>query len=293
MDEITVKELFESYLKKLELKKVEAPLFVEKGSGIQDNLNGVEKTVEFTAGGKTYEVVNSLAKWKRSYLSSNDVEGIYTDMRAIRPDEEVTAIHSNFVDQWDWERKIEDRSLNTLKSTVKEIYNCMYLTAKEVGYPLTENIKFIHSEDLLGMYPNYSRIERENAICKEHGSVFLIGIGGDLASGEPHDGRAPDYDDWSTPTSPKHKGLNGDIIVWNDVLRSSFELSSMGIRVDINTLNNQLKIRSCTDRLELPWHTALFDGEMVQTIGGGIGQSRLCMLLLRKNNIFEVQAQVF
>ncbi len=305
-----LKRTFEEYLSDtLNISRVSSPLFVAKNSGIQDNLNGTEKAVGFSVkdiDGKSYEIVHSLAKWKRMALARYGVEkgmGIYTDMNALRPDEESlqTGIHSIYVDQWDWEKTIDtaDRDLEFLKETVKGIYKTIRKTDAKIcetfGFIpfLPEEITFIHTEDLLEMYPGLSSKERENRVCKEYGAVFLIGIGGEIQNGEPHDGRAPDYDDWSTPTIEGKKGLNGDILVWNPILGRGFELSSMGIRVDREMLKKQLSLRNCPERAELPWHKMLLNGEFPESIGGGIGQSRLSMLLLRKKHIGEVQVSVW
>ncbi len=292
----------------LKLYKVSAPMLVRRGTGINDDLNGTERPVHFPApslGGATVEVVHSLAKWKRVKVSQLQLlpgEGIYTDMRAIRADEELSPIHSLYVDQWDWEKCIrpEERSLDTLKETVKSIYAAIKVTEEKLSIALPdlqpvlpEEIVFIHSEDLQSQYPELSPKEREDQIARTFGAVFIIGIGGALGEGEPHDGRAPDYDDWSTPTEGAYKGLNGDILVWNPVLRRAFELSSMGIRVDAAALERQLAIAACKERTQLPFHAALLAGKFSQTMGGGIGQSRLCMFLLRKGHIGEVQASLW
>ncbi|GAB2765938.1 aspartate--ammonia ligase [Salinimicrobium soli] len=303
------KMCFEKQLtKELALTKISAPAIVLKGTGINDDLNGVERPVSFPIKSmqeRPAEVVQSLAKWKRLRLKEYDLpegQGIFTDMKALRPDEELGRLHSIFVDQWDWEKVIskEDRSLEFLKEKVKAIYTALKRTESRLSleYPdlkavLPEKITFIHSEELLARYPHLSPKEREDMAAKEFGAIFLIGIGGELAHGEFHDGRAPDYDDWSTPTSAETKGLNGDIIVWNPVLEQAFEISSMGIRVDPETLRKQLKIRAAGDRSELFYHRQLLDGELPQTIGGGIGQSRLCMFLLQKQHIGEVQASIW
>ncbi len=302
-----VKERFEKYLsKKLNLQKVMAPLFVEKNSGIQDNLNGIERPVSFKVrafDNIEYEIVQSLAKWKRFALKKYKIpvgKGIFTEMKALRPDEAnfETGIHSIYVDQWDWEKRIEhkDRNLRTLKATVKSIYRAIKEVERDLYEKfnikpiLPEEITFIHSEDAFFLFSNLSPKEREDKLSEMYGAIFLIGIGGKLPDGSIHDGRAPDYDDWSTPTPEGKKGLNGDIIFWNPVLKRGFEISSMGIRVDKDTLIKQLKIRKATERLELPWHRMLLNGELPESIGGGIGQSRLSMFLLRKKHIGEVQA---
>ncbi|MDL2305317.1 aspartate--ammonia ligase [Bacteroides sp. OttesenSCG-928-D19] len=292
----------------LNLRRVTAPLFVLSGTGINDNLNGVERPVSFeipAIGGKRAEIVHSLAKWKRMKLGAYGIEpgkGLYTDMNAIRADEELDSIHSLYVDQWDWERTItaEDRNLNFLKSIVKKIYQTLVNTEAYISdvYPqikptLAKDIVFIHSEELQAKYPDLSPRERETVVAKEYGAVFVIGIGGELPDGRIHDGRSPDYDDWSTPTVDGYKGMNGDIIVWNPVLESAFEISSMGIRVDKTALLLQLRIRGCEDRKELLFHKSLLEDKIPLSIGGGIGQSRLCMFLLRCAHIGEVQASIW
>jgi len=304
-----IKSKFQDELSKaLSLRRVTAPLFVLSGTGINDNLNGVERPVSFeipSIGGARAEIVHSLAKWKRMKLGAYGIEpgkGLYTDMNAIRADEELDNIHSLYVDQWDWERSIttSDRTLDFLKAIVGKIYQCMLNTEKAVCemYPqikpsLSEGITFVHTEDLLVKHPDLSPKEREMAAVKEYGSVFLIGIGGELADGTIHDGRSPDYDDWSTPTKTGYKGLNGDILVWNPVLESAYEISSMGIRVDKTALQAQLKIRGCEERMKLLFHQSLMDDKLPLSIGGGIGQSRLCMFLLRCAHIGEVQSSIW
>ncbi|MFP4364024.1 MAG: aspartate--ammonia ligase [Spirochaetia bacterium] len=305
-----IKRTFQDTLaEKLSLHRVSAPLFVDVASGIQDNLNGIERPVSFEVlqvPSREYQIVQSLAKWKRLALSMYDIapgEGIYTDMNALRPDEDNlhTAIHSIYVDQWDWEKVMKDshRDLDFLKNTVKTIYSVLRETEQGVVKKfntkpfLPEEITFIHTEELMQMYPDLDRKEREDRICKEKKAVFLIGIGGELSNGEIHDGRAPDYDDWTTPNSDGYRGLNGDILVWNPILNRSFELSSMGIRVDPKALMRQLEIRGCVSRKELPWHKRLLNNELPQSVGGGIGQSRICMLLLQKRHIGEVQVSTW
>ena len=282
----------------LNLSRASAPLFVKRGSGLNDDLSGVERPVSFDVleSGDVVEVVHSLAKWKRMALGKYGFSmhtGLYTDMNAIRRDEKCDSIHSLYVDQWDWEKVIsrEDRTVEYLKDTVERIYSAILNTADgiERKYPVLDNylprsIKFITSQELLDIYPELSPKERENAITRKYGAVFLMCIGDRLSNGEKHDGRAPDYDDWS---------LNGDILVYNRVTDASFELSSMGIRVDRETLVKQLTAENKLDRLELPFHKALMDGELPLTIGGGIGQSRLCMLLLQKAHIGEVHTSVW
>jgi aspartate--ammonia ligase len=251
------------------------------------------------------EIVHSLAKWKRMALGELGVKpglGIYTDMNAIRPDEELTNIHSLYVDQWDWERVItnEQRNLDFLKYMVDKIYSSIVRTEFNIceSYPglrpeLPEEITFIHSEELAERYPDLSPFERETKEAKKHGAIFVIGIGGEMPNGEIHDGRAPDYDDWTTETQNEFRGLNGDIIVWNNVLNRAFEISSMGIRVDKETLIKQLEIRGLEERKELMWHKMLLNDEMPLSIGGGIGQSRLCMYFLRKAHIGEIQSSIW
>lgn len=292
----------------LNLTKVSSPVVVLKGTGVNDNLNGVERPVSFPIkdmNEQQAEVVHSLAKWKRLRLKEYDIpegEGIITDMRALRPDEEMSAIHSIYVDQFDWEKHIskDERSLDKLREVVNEIYTALKRTAKrlynqfnEFKQFLPQHIKFIHTEELLEKYPDLTPKERENIVAKEFGAVFIIGIGGALANGKKHDGRAPDYDDWSTPTEDGLKGLNGDIVVWNPILNSAFEISSMGIRVDETSLQRQLEIEACLDRKDLYFHKQLLKGELPQSIGGGIGQSRLVMLLLQKKHIGEVQVSIW
>jgi aspartate--ammonia ligase len=304
-----IKDFFElSLASELKLRRVTAPLFVLKGTGINDNLNGVERPVGFPIkdmNEATAEVVQSLAKWKRMALADYGIEmgyGIYTDMNAIRPDEELDNLHSLYVDQWDWERVVskEERNIDFLKSIVRGIYSSIKRTEHVVyeNFPaikpsLPEEIKFIHTEELLMQYPNLTPKERENKAAEIHGAIFVIGIGGKLANGEKHDGRAPDYDDWSTPTIHGYRGLNGDIVVWNPVLKQAFELSSMGIRVDKDSLQNQLKETNSEDRRSLYFHQRLLNNELPLSIGGGIGQSRLCMFFLRKAHIGEIQASIW
>ncbi len=292
-----IKDFFQSKLaERLNLIRASAPLFVRVESGLNDNLNGIEQPVGFLHEGSQLEIVQSLAKWKRMALARYGIgvgQGIYTDMNAIRKDEELDNLHSMYVDQWDWEKVISKdmRTELTLKSVVNQIYSAFKDTADYVSglYPqlkfdLPHDIFFITTQELVDMYPEMTAKQREDAITKEKGAVFLIGIGHALASGEPHDGRAPDYDDWN---------LNGDILFWNPTLQRAFELSSMGIRVDENSLLEQLKIRSAEDRLALDYHKALLAGELPYTIGGGIGQSRICMYYLQKAHIGEVQASVW
>jgi aspartate--ammonia ligase len=293
---------------KLALTKVSAPAVVLTGTGINDDLNGIERAVRFPIKDweeRRAEVVHSLAKWKRLRLKEYSIplgKGIITDMRALRPDEELSPIHSIYVDQFDWEKHISktDRTIEVLKETVQKIYQTLKLTEAKVqeAYPdlvpfLPEQITFIHSEALLAKYPKLSSKERENVAAREYGAFFLIGIGGALVDGKKHDGRAPDYDDWSTETGAGQKGLNGDIVVWNPVLEQSFELSSMGIRVDEIALLRQLELEKSLDRRALYFHKLLLEGKLPQSIGGGIGQSRLAMLLLQKRHIGEVQVSIW
>jgi aspartate--ammonia ligase len=292
----------------LGLIEVQAPILSRLGDGTQDNLSGSEKAVQVKVKSlpdSTFEVVHSLAKWKRKTLGEHDFsagEGVYTHMKALRPDEDrLTPIHSVYVDQWDWERVMGDgeRSPAYLQDTVKRIYASIKETeaavSREFGLApfLPEQIHFVHSETLLQRYPELDAKGRERAIAKELGAVFLIGIGGKLSHGKSHDVRAPDYDDWTTPGIEGLKGLNGDIVVWNPVLQDAFELSSMGIRVDAAALQHQLTLTDDLDRLKLEWHQSLLRGEMPQTIGGGIGQSRLVMLLLQLSHIGQVQCGVW
>jgi len=304
-----IKEHFSSLLaQNLNLIEVCAPLLVKCGDGTQDNLNGIEKPVTVAIKeipGDTFEVVHSLAKWKRSILGEHRFainSGIYTHMLALRPDEEkLDALHSVCVDQWDWEMVIapKERNLDMLKAVVQKVYQCIKIThdeaAKRFTIPqfLPSTITFIHAEDLVSAFPDKTPKEREQAICQKHLAVFLLGIGGKLPDGKPHDGRAPDYDDWTTPTSEKHCGLNGDILVWHPKLQCVCELSSMGIRVNQETLLKQIKIRNCEERLDCEWHQKLLRGELPQTIGGGIGRSRLTMLLLQQEHIAYVQESVW
>jgi aspartate--ammonia ligase len=292
----------------LKLRRVTAPLFVMRGTGLNDDLNGVERAVTFPIkdmGDAQAEIVHSLAKWKRMALAEYDIRegyGLYTDMNAIRADEEMDNTHSIYVDQWDWELHISEkqRSLKFLKEVVCKIYTAfqqaefmMYEAYPELEPILPKDIVFMHAEELLQMYPDLSAKERENKIAEKHGAVFLIGIGGKLSDGEKHDGRAPDYDDWSTPNEDGFFGLNGDILLWNPILESSFEISSMGIRVDKKALLHQLKLENKEDRKELFFHKKLLNDEIPLSLGGGIGQSRLCMFLLKKAHVGEVQASIW
>ena len=305
-----IKEFFQQNLSsELRLRRVTAPLFVLKGMGINDDLNGVERAVSFPIkdlGDKQAEVVHSLAKWKRMTLADYNIGpgyGIYTDMNAIRADEELGNLHSLYVDQWDWERTItqEQRNIDFLKSIVTRIYSAMRRTEYMICemYPqiksfLAHDIQFIHSEELLQMYPDKTPKERENLITQKYGAVFIIGIGCKLSNGEPHDLRAPDYDDYTTiDPSTGLPGLNGDLLVWNEVLGRAIELSSMGIRVDKEALLRQLALSGKEDRKELYFHKRLLNGSLPLSIGGGIGQSRLCMLYLKKAHIGEIQASIW
>ncbi len=284
--------------KKLNLKRVTAPLFVRSESGLNDDLNGVERPVAFDvkATGTNVQVVHSLAKWKRLALSEYNFpvgDGLYTDMNAIRRDEDLDNFHSIYVDQWDWEKVItrQDRTREYLEKTVQDIVNAICDTADmiKIEFPsitvkLNRNVKFITTQELEDLYPDLTPKQRENAITKEYGTVFLMCIGDTLKSGNRHDGRAPDYDDWT---------LNGDILFWNEVMDSALEISSMGIRVDELAMAEQLKKANCEHRKEMPFHKMLLNGELPLTIGGGIGQSRLCMLILQKAHIGQVQVSVW
>ena len=304
-----IKDFFQDNLATgLKLRRVTGPLFVRRGLGLNDDLSGTERPVTFPIKDlqdATAEVVHSLAKWKRLTLAEQNVEpgyGIYTDMNAIRADEELGNLHSLYVDQWDWERVIlpHERTVDFLKRTVLCIYTALLRTEflvcerfPQLKPSLPEEVVFIHAEELRKRYPTLSPKERENAITKECGAVFIIGIGGKLADGEPHDMRAPDYDDYSTPGENGLLGLNGDLLVWNDVLERAMELSSMGIRVDREALLRQLKESGQENRLKLYFHDMLVNGKLPLSIGGGIGQSRLCMLYLRKAHIGEIQASIW
>lgn len=294
-----LKKTFEANLgNSLNLKRVSAPLFVDPFSGLNDNLNGSERPVTFDIPSISQhgEIVHSLAKWKRMALHQYGFQqetGLYTDMNAIRRDEELDNLHSIYVDQWDWEKIIipEHRTLDYLKQTVQQIVDaiCDTLEVLRLEYPvlptkLTRNVTFITTEELLLRYPNLTSKQRENEITKQYGTVFLMQIGDVLSNGEKHDGRAPDYDDW---------GLNGDILFWNDMLECAFEISSMGIRVDATSLDEQLSKANCDDRRTLPFHKMLLDNTLPLTMGGGIGQSRLSMLLLSKVHIGEVQVSLW
>ncbi|MCM1138824.1 MAG: aspartate--ammonia ligase [Duncaniella sp.] len=304
-----VKDAFQTTLaKELKLRRVTAPLFLLTGTGLNDDLNGVEHAVSFNIDamdGRKAEVVHSLAKWKRYKLGAYDIApgyGLYTDMNAIRTFEDLDNLHSLYVDQWDWEKTINesDRNLTYLKETVRTIYRTLreveqivYEKFPHITPELPEDIVFIHAEELVKKYPALYPKEREAQAAKEYGAIFIIGIGGKLSDGEPHDGRAPDYDDWISPNEEGYNGLNGDLIVWNPVLEIPFELSSMGIRVSPESLRLQLEERGCPEKANLNFHKMLLNGELPYSIGGGIGQSRLCMFLLRKAHIGEVQASIW
>lgn len=304
-----VKDTFSAHLRQtLNLIPISSPLIVLDGTGINDDLNGIERPVSFPIKSLNEEravVVHSLAKWKRVRLKELELEpeeGLITDMRALRPDEDYSPIHSIYVDQWDWEKTIhpKDRNLSYLKETVKKIYKALLQTEKAVEqqYPerkaiLPDQIYFISAEELLEKYPDNTPKERENAITKAYGAVFIYGIGGELSNGFAHDGRAADYDDWSTENDEGYKGLNGDILVWNPILNSAFELSSMGIRVDKTALIRQLEIRHCTERSQLSFHQMLLGDQLPESIGGGIGQSRVCMFMLKLSHIGEVQVSIW
>ena len=305
----SVKDMFQNNLSaQLALLRVTAPMIVLSNTGLNDELNGVERPVGFPIkdmGEQKAEVVHSLAKWKRLKLAQLGVEsgrGIYTDMNSLRPDEHLDNLHSIYVDQWDWEKVIrkEDRNLDFLKNTVRRIYEAIKVTENKifVEYPqiepqLSDEIHFIHSEELLQMYPDLSAKQREDEIVRKWGAVFIIGIGAPLSNGQAHDSRAADYDDWSTINSDGYCGLNGDLLLWNSVLEEAFEISSMGIRVDESALKLQLALRGEEYKESLMFHSKLLAGELPYTIGGGIGQSRLCMFLLRKAHIGEVQSSIW
>lgn len=304
-----VKDMFQENLSaQLALLRVTAPMTVLSGMGLNDDLSGVEKPVSFAvkgAGGAEAEIVHSLAKWKRMKLAQMGIpagRGIYTDMNALRPEEELDNIHSIYVDQWDWEKVIlpAHRNLDFLKKTVRRIYeavkvteNKLYVEFPQIEPMLPEDLFFIHSEELRAMYPELSPKERENEIVRQHKAVFIIGIGGLLSDGTVHDARAADYDDWSSENEDGYMGLNGDLLLWNPVLEMAFEISSMGIRVDSETLSRQLALRGEESKSGLLYHRMLLEGELPLTIGGGIGQSRLCMFLLRKAHIGEIQSSIW
>ncbi|HCT30986.1 MAG TPA: aspartate--ammonia ligase [Bacteroidales bacterium] len=303
-----IKDFFSKNLAaSLRLRRVTAPVIVQAGLGINDDLNGIEKPVSFSAkslDGQKIEIVQSLAKWKRLTLHTLKIEagmGIYTDMNALRPDEHTDSTHSIYVDQWDWEKRLfpEQRNADFLRDTVRKIYQEIkkteFMISEEfhIETVLPEEITFFHSEDLATLYPTLTIKQREKEVCKKYGAVFIEGIGYPLLDGKPHDGRAPDYDDWSTLREDGKRGLNGDILVWNPVLKDAFELSSMGIRVNPKSMIAQLDIRDCASRKELWFHQQLINEIFPDSIGGGIGQSRLCMFLLRKAHIGEVQSSVW
>ncbi|NVY96429.1 aspartate--ammonia ligase [Lactobacillus sp. DCY120] len=295
-----IRETFQTEIgQKLNLERLSAPMFVDRATGLNDNLNGIERPVSFTMPelpGATLEIVHSLAKWKRYALQKYDFqvhEGLYTNMNAIRKDEELDNLHSVYVDQWDWEKVItkEERTLTTLKQTVKQIFAVIKHLEHEVWYRypnaiyrLPEEIHFVTTQELADQYPELTAKQREDRICQEYGAVFVMQIGGKLTTGERHDGRAPDYDDWQ---------LNGDILFWYEPLQRALEISSMGIRVDEDALVRQLADLDAQERLQLPFHQMILHQQLPYTIGGGIGQSRLCMLLLGKAHIGEVQASVW
>jgi len=301
--EVAIKELKDRFERELaanlRLTRVSAPLFVLPETGLNDNLNGVERPVTFGIGeqaDRPCQVVQSLAKWKRAALSDYGFipgEGLYTDMNAIRRDEETDNLHSLYVDQWDWERVITaaDRTTDFLKNIVRSIYQAFTATEAYIcglypclTYKLPEEIAFITTQELLDIYPDLSPKGRENAFLRDHRAACILGIGGPLRNGAPHDGRAPDYDDWA---------LNCDILFYHDTLQCAFEVSSMGIRVDAASLSSQLRASGCEERASLPYHKALLEGKLPLTVGGGIGQSRLCMFYLEKMHIGEVQASVW
>jgi aspartate--ammonia ligase len=304
-----LKDFFELNLAtELNLSRVTAPLFVRSGTGINDDLNGVERPVSFCVpdmANARAEIVQSLAKWKRLMLGELGFGpgfGLYTDMNALRPDERLDNTHSIYVDQWDWERVITagERNLGFLKWVVRKLYSILKRTEQFIHerYPaikplLPEEIVFVHSQELQEMYPKLAPRQREFEFLRKHRAAFVIGIGGTLADGTIHDGRAPDYDDWSTPTGDGRVGLNGDIFIWNPVLERDFEISSMGIRVDRPALLRQLKIRGCEERKKLYFHRRLLAGRMPLSVGGGLGQSRLCMYYLRKAHVGEIQASLW
>lgn len=304
-----IKDFFQQNLSTgLQLRRVTAPLFVLQGMGINDDLSGIERAVTFPIkdlGDAKAEVVHSLAKWKRLTLAEYEIPagyGIYTDMNAIRADESLGNLHSLYVDQWDWERTItdDDRNVTFLKRIVRKIYSAMLRTEYLIWetYPqlepfLAREVHFIHSEELLREYPGLSAKQREDEVTRKYGAVFIMGIGAELSDGQPHDLRAPDYDDWSTPNEDGFIGLNGDLLVWNPILNRSMELSSMGIRVDRESMLRQLELCDRMERRELYFHKKLLAGELPLCIGGGIGQSRLCMLFLQKAHIGEIQASIW
>lgn len=304
-----IKDFFQQHLAtELNLYRVTAPLFVRKGTGVNDDLNGVEKPVSFAvpnAQAMEVEVVQSLAKWKRMALADYQIPygyGLYTDMNAIRPFENLDNLHSLYVDQWDWEKVVNvgERNLDFLRAVVTRIYTVLqrlefFIYENHPAFKpiLPKEITFIHAEDALRRYPNLTAKEREDVLAQEYGAVFIIGIGHPLSDGKPHDGRAPDYDDWSTETAKGYMGLNGDMILWNPILERGFEISSMGIRVDKAALLRQLAMTDNSERQKLYFHQRLLNDELPLTIGGGIGQSRICMQFLRKAHIGEIQASIW
>ncbi len=306
---VLIKNFFQLSLStELNLTRITAPLFVKSGEGINDDLNGTERAVKFPVmdmGDCQMEIVHSLAKWKRMKVTEMGMKpgfGIYTDMNAIRADEELDNLHSLYVDQWDWcmAMKESDRHITFLKSVVEKVYRCLKQTEfyvydlyNHIEPVLPENITFLFADDLQRLYPNLTPKERETEVCKKYGAVFIIGIGGKLPDGSIHDGRAPDYDDWISETGDGHRGLNGDLLVWNPVLNQAMELSSMGIRVSPETLRAQLAERGAQDRENLKFHKMLLNGQLTQTVGGGIGQSRLCMYFLRCAHIGETQVSAW
>ncbi len=310
--ELAIKKIKDFFLNslstELRLRRVTAPLFVLRGLGLNDDLNGIERPVSFPIKDmdeSIAEVVHSLAKWKRVTLAEYEIQpgyGIITDMNAIRADEELDNIHSLYVDQWDWERTmtVDQRNLAFLRRIVKKIYSAILRTEFYIceTYPqlkafLPEDVHFVHSEELVRMYPDRSPKEREDLICQEFGAVFIIGIGGKLSDGREHDLRAPDYDDWSSPNEDGFNGLNGDLLIWYPILGRSIELSSMGIRVDKVALERQLELQGKTERRNLYFHRRLLSDTLPLSIGGGLGQSRLCMVLLHKAHIGETQSSIW
>ncbi len=312
MTEQAIKLLKDCFQKRfaetLNLRRVTAPLFVLSNTGINDDLSGVEKPVSFEIpcmNGQKAEIVHSLAKWKRMKLGEYSIHagwGLYTDMNAIRTGEDLDNTHSLYVDQWDWERTInpEDRTVAFLKKIVNDIFSVLketelliYKTYHHITPCLPENITFIHSQELLDMYPDLSPKERENKITKKHKAVFIIGIGNVLSNGEKHDGRAPDYDDWTTPNEEGFYGLNGDMMLWNPILEAAVEISSMGIRVNKESLTKQLKLTNSEDKMKFDFHKRIVENKLPLSIGGGIGQSRLCMFFLRNAHVGEVHASIW
>jgi aspartate--ammonia ligase len=306
---VMIKDFFQLSLStELNLTRVTAPLFVRSGTGLNDDLNGTEHAVRFCAKGidnASLEIVHSLAKWKRVKVTEMNLMpgfGIYTDMNAVRADEDLDNTHSLYVDQWDWEMALDasDRTIMYLKDIVRKVYASLKQTEfyiydryDMIKPILPESVTFVFSDDLQRKYPDLTPKQREYEVCRQYGAVFLIGIGGKLPDGSIHDGRAPDYDDWITESGDGHRGLNGDLLVWNPVLQNAYELSSMGIRVTPESLQAQLEERGCQERAQLDFHRKLLDGRLTTTIGGGIGQSRLCMYFLRKAHIGEIQVGIW